>query len=144
MSESKITFPAGGKGATAATPGTPNPGEKAHCYLGHDTANIRRIRYDMSVVLDVDESGVQVVASEDAVRGVIVKATSGLYSHKDPETGSCAKTLARHGETCANRPYIVPQSLIPNGQTTPAQTTPVQPNPNAKPETDAKYHAGRL
>ncbi|KAJ1030486.1 hypothetical protein NDA16_001395 [Ustilago loliicola] len=108
--DSKIAVPAGEVDA----------GNKAHCYLGHTTANIRRIRYKMSVQLDKDESGASTVAKADSVKGVVVKATSGLYSNKNPDQGSCAKTLARHGEVCANRPYIVPATLLPHTSSGPA------------------------
>lgn len=134
LEDSKIAVPAGGL----------NAGNKAHCYLGHTTANIRRIRYKMSVQIDRDESGAATVAEADSVKGVVIKATSGLYSNKDPDQGSCAKTLARHGEVCANRPYIVPAALLPHASTSPAAGA-------AKPDTDANklnpdqqqlFHAG--
>lgn len=89
-------------------------GDRAHCSLGHDSANIKRIRYEMTVQIDRDESGSSTEASSESVRGTVVKATSGLYSDANPDKGACAKSLARHGETCVNRPYIVPQSALPD------------------------------
>ncbi|SNX81438.1 uncharacterized protein MEPE_00143 [Melanopsichium pennsylvanicum] len=94
-------------------------GNKAHCSLGHATANIRRIRYTMTMKLDQDESGTTRMAKTQSERGMVLKATSGLYSTRHPDQGSCAKTLARHGETCANRPYIVPNSIIPKSSSSP-------------------------
>lgn len=116
--------------------------DKAHCVLGNATANIRRIRYEMTVKLDRDESGDTTVATHKDVKGFVVKATSGLYSNANPSKGSCAKTLARHGEVCANRPYIVPQSLLPTQGTSPASKPNVRVQPQPDPNQEPAYHAG--
>lgn len=136
--DSKIVAPAGAVDAD----------NKAHCYLGHTTANIRRIRYKMSVQIDRDESGATTIAEADSVKGVVVKATSGLYSSKNPDQGSCAKTLARHGEVCANRPYVVPATLLPHVSRSPAVPPAAgadKPDVGAaqfKPKPEQVYHAG--
>ena len=138
--DSKLKFPdEGGERATVAP--LADAENKAHCYLGHATANIRRIRYKMSIKIDSDESGDTTVAGSDKTRGVVVKATAGLYSSSNPDKGSCAKALARHGEECVNRPYIVPKSLLPrisNSADTPSTGA------DADPERQQKYHAGPL
>ncbi|GAC96700.1 hypothetical protein PHSY_004284 [Pseudozyma hubeiensis SY62] len=120
--------------------------DRAHCSFGHETANIKRIRYTMTVKIDRDESGATTVAGADSLHGVVIKATSGLYSNSNPDKGSCAKTLARHGEVCANRPYIVPQAIVPVGVSARAATgndkpEPVGETPKAGPNEPA-YHAG--
>ncbi|CDS00698.1 uncharacterized protein SPSC_02362 [Sporisorium scitamineum] len=121
---------------------------KAHCYLGHATASIKRIRYTMNVQIDRDESGATTVAKADSVHGVVIKATSGLYSNSNPDQGSCAKTLARHGEMCANRPYIVPQSILPqgspNGAAGAGAGAGTGDDKNKLDPKVAKYHAGPL
>lgn len=92
-------------------------GARAHCSLGHASANIRRVRYTMTVQVDRDESGATNVAESDSTRGVVVKATSGLYASSNPDQGASAKTLARHGEVCADRPYVVPRSVVARAKT---------------------------
>ncbi|SPO20688.1 uncharacterized protein UTRI_00164 [Ustilago trichophora] len=98
----------------------------------------------MSVMIDSDESGTTTVAEADSVQGLVVKATSGLYTHTDPDKGSCAKTLAKHGEPCANRPYVVPQSVISGTSSSPATTPGSGTNGQHGPVTkrDPAYHAG--
>lgn len=132
-----------GDGKGSAAPAGADAGVKAHCYLSHATAKIKRIRYQMSVMVDSDESGTATVAEADSVQGLVLKATSGLYTHTDPDKGSCAKTLAKHGEPCVNRPYVVPQSVIPGTSSSPATTpgggTDSQHGPVTK---DPTYHAG--
>ncbi|PWZ02929.1 hypothetical protein BCV70DRAFT_229328 [Testicularia cyperi] len=103
-----------GGGVGGAGHHSPEALGQSHCVLSHQSAKIVRIRYDMSVVLDRDESGRTTYASAEEVKGVVLKATSGLYSNLSPDKGSCAKSLARHGETCANRPYVVPDTLLTN------------------------------
>lgn len=123
--------------------GAASTGDKAYCYLGHATAEIKRIRYEMTLQIDRDESGDTTVAAHKEVHGVVVKATSGLYSSSNPDKGSCAKTLTRHGEACANRPYIVPGTLLPHGSDASpgaAPGTASQKKPEPKPE--QVYHAG--
>ncbi|SJX60159.1 uncharacterized protein SRS1_11472 [Sporisorium reilianum f. sp. reilianum] len=133
LQQSAIAVPKPDRKTPAVPVKANDDANKAHCYLGHSSASIKRIRYTMTVQIDRDESGTTTEAEAESVRGVVIKATSGLYSKSNPDKGSYAKTLARHGEECANRPYIVPQSILPvAGQ---ADKT--------KPDTkDAKYHAG--
>ena len=76
------------------------------------------------------------------MHGVVVKATSGLYSSSNPDKGSCAKTLARHGEVCANRPYIVPQSIINQSSTFPPTTPGAGAGSGALPETKPDAGSG--
>ncbi|SPO19772.1 uncharacterized protein UTRI_00164_B [Ustilago trichophora] len=98
----------------------------------------------MSFTIDTDESGTTTAAEVDSAQGVVLKATSGLYTHTDPDKGSCAKTLAKHGEPCADRPYVVPQSVIPgtssNSATTPGGGTNSQHGPVTK--RNPAFHAG--
>lgn len=100
----------------------------------------------MSVKVDRDESGATTVAGADSLHGVVIKATSGLYSNSNPDKGSCAKTLARHGELCANRPYLVPQAIVPVGAPAGAATGDEKPEPvGVTPKAGTKepaYHAG--
>ncbi|TKY90157.1 hypothetical protein EX895_000155 [Sporisorium graminicola] len=153
--QSAIAVPDPNQKSTAELAGAGDDGpNKGHCYLSHDQASIKRIRYTMRVQIDRDESGATTTAEAGSVRGVVIKATSGLYSKPNPDEGSCAKTLARHGEVCANRPYIVPQSILPTGPNGGAaaagadkgddKTKPdgaAQPKPEEK---DPEYHAGPL
>lgn len=128
--------------ALAAVANGDDPANRGHCSLGQETINIKRIRYTMRMQVDSDESGVVEGAGADSLHGVVVKATSGLYSTPNPDKGSCAKTLARHGENCANRPYIVPQSMVPStapGTDSGADAGTGKAKPDSK---EPAYHAG--